>query len=40
MQRTIELTHAALEIIEGLNSSPKQISSKFFYDGEGSRIFQ
>ena len=40
MQRTIELTHAALEIIEGLKSSPKQISSKFFYDGEGSRIFQ
>ncbi len=40
MQRTIELTHAALEVIEGLKSSPKQISSKFFYDGEGSRIFQ
>ena len=40
MQKTIELTHAALEVIEGLKSSPKQISSKFFYDGEGSRIFQ
>lgn len=40
MQQTIELSHLALEIIEGLKSSPKQISSKFFYDGEGSRIFQ
>jgi L-histidine N-alpha-methyltransferase len=40
MQRTIELTHTALEVIKGLKSSPKQISSKFFYDSEGSRIFQ
>jgi L-histidine N-alpha-methyltransferase len=40
MQRTIELTHTALEVIKSLKSSPKQISSKFFYDGEGSRIFQ
>jgi len=40
MQRTIELTHTALEVIEGLKSSPKQISSKYFYDSEGSRIFQ
>jgi L-histidine N-alpha-methyltransferase len=40
MQRTIELTHTALEVIKSLKSSPKHISSKFFYDGEGSRIFQ
>jgi len=40
MQRTIELTHTALEVIKGLKSSPKLISSKFFYDSEGSRIFQ
>ncbi len=40
MQRTIELTDTALEVIKGLKSSPKQISSKFFYDSEGSRIFQ
>jgi uncharacterized SAM-dependent methyltransferase len=28
------------EITEGLSSHPKYISSKYFYDEEGSRIFQ
>lgn len=40
MQKAIALNTQIREVIEGLNSSPKQISSKFFYDGEGSRIFQ
>lgn len=30
----------AKDILEGLTSSPKQIASKYFYDDEGSRIFQ
>ncbi|MEN8230648.1 MAG: L-histidine N(alpha)-methyltransferase [Bacteroidota bacterium] len=40
MQKTVELTAKALEMVEGLKSSNKKISSKFFYDSEGSRIFQ
>ena len=40
MQKTIELSHPVLEVTNDLKSSPKQISSKFFYDHEGSRIFQ
>ncbi len=27
-------------VIDGLNSEPKQISSRYFYDAEGDRIFQ
>ncbi len=30
----------AKDIIKGLSSNPKQIPSKYFYDDEGSRIFQ
>jgi len=30
----------AADITEGLNKSPKQLSSKYFYDGTGSRLFQ
>jgi dimethylhistidine N-methyltransferase len=40
MHRTTTISPIALEVIEGLKSTPKKISSKFFYDGEGSRIFQ
>ncbi len=40
MQKTIELTSEALEMTEGLKLQKKRISSKFFYDPEGSRIFQ
>lgn len=40
MQKTIEVTTEALEMLEGLNGRQKKISSKFFYDSEGSRIFR
>lgn len=40
MQKTIEVTTEALEMLEGLKGKQKKISSKFFYDSEGSRIFQ
>lgn len=40
MQKTVELTTEALEMFEGLKSPKKKIFSKFFYDSEGSRIFQ
>lgn len=40
MQRILESTPIALEVVEGLKSYPKRISSKYFYDAEGSRIFQ
>ncbi|MCK5137268.1 MAG: L-histidine N(alpha)-methyltransferase [Bacteroidales bacterium] len=40
MQKTLELTDMALEVVEGLKASKKYISSKFFYDAGGSRIFQ
>ena len=30
----------AEDIIEGLSSKPKHLSSKYFYDDEGSRLFQ
>ena len=40
MQRTLELTDTELEVLKGLKAPKKQISSKYFYDAEGSRIFQ
>ena len=40
MQKTIEVTTESLEMLEGLKARQKRISSKFFYDAEGSRIFQ
>jgi len=40
MQKTVELTSEVLEMIHGLKSPNKKIFSKFFYDSEGSRIFQ
>jgi len=30
----------ALDVLMGLSTSPKQISSKYFYDDEGSRLFE
>ena len=30
----------AHDVVEGLSSSPKRLSSKYFYDDKGSRIFQ
>ena len=38
--KTIEITSTAREILDGLKAPQKYISSKFFYDDEGSRIFQ
>lgn len=40
MQKTIEVTTESLNMLEGLKARQKRISSKFFYDAEGSRIFQ
>lgn len=37
---TPELTHFAEDVLEGLSSTPKHLSSKYFYDDEGSRLFQ
>ncbi|NNK81042.1 MAG: L-histidine N(alpha)-methyltransferase [Flavobacteriales bacterium] len=34
------MPHFAQDVREGLNASPKRLSSKYFYDDEGSRIFQ
>ncbi len=35
-----ELTTFAEDVLKGLSSTPKQLSSKYFYDDEGSRLFQ
>ena len=35
-----ELTTFAEDVLAGLTSTPKALSSKYFYDDEGSRLFQ
>ncbi|HUR99546.1 MAG TPA: L-histidine N(alpha)-methyltransferase [Pyrinomonadaceae bacterium] len=35
-----ELSQFAEDVLHGLSSVPKQLSSKYFYDDEGSRLFQ
>lgn len=35
-----ELTTFAEDVLSGLTSTPKRLSSKYFYDDEGSRLFQ
>jgi dimethylhistidine N-methyltransferase len=35
-----ELTQFAEAVLRGLSSTPKELSSKYFYDDEGSRLFQ
>lgn len=35
-----ELTIFAEDVLKGLSSTPKTLSSKYFYDDEGSRLFQ
>lgn len=35
-----ELTQFAEDVLAGLSSTPKQLSSKYFYDDEGSRLFR
>lgn len=37
---TPELTQFAEDVLNGLSSTPKHLSSKYFYDDEGSRLFQ
>jgi L-histidine Nalpha-methyltransferase len=37
---TPELSHFAEDVLRGLSSAPKHLSSKYFYDDEGSRLFQ
>ena len=37
---TPELTHFAEDVHAGLSSTQKSLSSKYFYDDEGSRLFQ
>lgn len=37
---TSELSQFAEDILRGLSSTPKELSSKYFYDDEGSRLFQ
>ena len=34
-----ELSQFAEDVLKGLSSSPKQLSSRYFYDDEGSRLF-
>jgi dimethylhistidine N-methyltransferase len=36
---TPELTQFAEDVLRGLSSIPKQLSSRYFYDDEGSRLF-
>src|SRR5438046_8777323 len=35
-----ELSQFALDVLEGLSERPKHLSSKYFYDDEGTRLFQ
>jgi L-histidine N-alpha-methyltransferase len=35
-----EMTTFAEDVLRGLSSTPKSLSSKYFYDDEGSRLFQ
>ena len=37
---TPELSQFASDVLEGLSSSPKHLSSRYFYDDEGSRLFR
>lgn len=37
---TPELSQFAEDVLAGLSASPKSLSSKYFYDDEGSRLFQ
>ena len=37
---TTELSQFASDVLTGLSAKPKYLSSKYFYDDEGSRLFQ
>jgi dimethylhistidine N-methyltransferase len=36
----IQMNNFATDVLKGLSASPKFLSSKYFYDDEGSRLFQ
>lgn len=38
--QSTELSQFAADVLEGLLARPKHLSSKYFYDDEGSRLFQ
>lgn len=38
--RSLEFDQFAADVLDGLSSTPKALSSKYFYDDEGSRLFQ
>ena len=40
MQSAIKHDTFAEDVLKGLSSTPKSLSSKYFYDDEGSRLFQ
>lgn len=40
MQTAIKSNSFAEDVLKGLSSTPKFLSSKYFYDDEGSRLFQ
>ena len=35
-----EINQFAADVLDGLSAEPKHLSSKYFYDDEGSRLFQ
>src|SRR5437868_12172378 len=35
-----EMSQFATDVLQGLSAQPKHLSSKYFYDDEGSRLFQ
>src|SRR5687767_3325166 len=37
--KTPERSQFAQDVLKGLSSSPKHLSSRYFYDDEGSRLF-
>ena len=37
---SLELNQFAEDVLRGLSETPKSLSSKYFYDDEGSRLFQ
>lgn len=39
-RKNIENENMAMDVLIGLSQNPKKLSSKYFYDDEGSRLFQ
>lgn len=40
LSSTAKLSQFATDVLEGLSSAPKFLSSKYFYDNEGTRLFR